>query len=221
MSKRVLVIYRELAETQPYSQALATVDIEPVLVEADGSVSLNGHLGLLLTGGSDVNPERYGETISQWTDPPDDRRDALECALIDECLHRDLPLFGICRGLQILNVHLGGSLVQHVDSIERHSKRTPDRSLPAHQVAVEPNTLLGSIAGRGLWDVNSRHHQAAAKLGHGLRVAARDSEDGTIEAIEYTGARFALAVQWHPEDQALTDPEQLKLFRAFANALEG
>jgi putative glutamine amidotransferase len=221
MSKRVLVIYRELAEAQPYSRALTAVDIDPVLVEASGPVPLDGYGGLLLTGGSDVNPERYGETISPQTDPPDELRDALECALIEECLDRDLPLFGICRGLQILNVHLGGSLVQHVDSIQRHNKRTPDLSLPAHKVTLEPNTLLGSIAGKGRWDVNSRHHQAAARLGRGLRVAARDSEDGTVEAIEYTAGRFALAVQWHPEDQALTDSEQLKLFRAFAGALGG
>lgn len=217
--KKVLVIYRDSLETGPYSRALAAVGLDPVLVEVRPGVRLDNYSGLLLTGGSDVNPARYGEAIAPQTDPPDQERDALESALIGLSLDRDLPLLAICRGLQILNVHLGGSLAQHLELTERHRSKTRDYSVPAHDVRIEPGTLLASIAGQDTWFVNSRHHQAALRAGRGLRVSATDPQDGTIEAIEMPDRRFVLAVQWHPEDQALTDPRQLSLFRAFAAAL--
>lgn len=218
MSKKVLVIYRELSEVGPYAQAVSAVDLEPVLVEAGGQVSLDDYAGLLLTGGSDVNPTLYGEAIAPETDPPDDERDEMEAALIDECIRRDFPVLAICRGLQILNVHLGGSLAQHLDDGLGHQVRTPDRSSPAHLIDIETGTLLSTIAGQPRWSVNSRHHQAAVRIGAGLRVCARHAEDGTVEALEKPDQRFMLAVQWHPEDQALTDEQQLKLFRSFAAA---
>jgi len=150
---------------------------------------------------------------------PDPERDAAEAALVDEALARDVPLLGICRGMQILNVHLGGSLVQHLPTAARHVCRTSDRSLPAHSVAIEPGSLLASIANRAKWEVNSRHHQAVSRVANGLRVSARDPEDGTVEAIELPARRYVLAVQWHPENQAMTDPEQRRLFQSFAAAL--
>jgi putative glutamine amidotransferase len=123
--------------------------------------------------------------------------------------------------LQILNVQHGGSLVQHLDWAGRHRRKTPDRGLPAHPIRIEPGTLLARIAGEDLtWDVNSRHHQAIARLGDGLRVSARDPEDEIIEAIERPDKRFCLAVQWHPENQSASDPRQANLFRAFSQALE-
>lgn len=219
MSKKVLVVYRELSEVGPYVQAVSAVDLEPVLVEAGGHVSLDGYSGLLLTGGSDVNPARYGEAIAPETDPPDDERDGMEADLIDESIQRDFPLLAICRGLQILNVHLGGSLAQHLDDGLGHQVRTPDRSLPTHLIDIETGTLLAAIAGQPQWKVNSRHHQAAIRIGDGLRVCARHASDGTVEALEIPDRRFILGIQWHPEDQALTDQQQLKLFRSFAAAL--
>ena len=219
MSKKVLVIFRESSEVGPYAKAISAVDLDPVLVEAGCPVSLDDYSGLLLTGGSDVNPARFGENIGPETDPPDDERDEMEAALIDESMRRDFPVLAICRGLQILNVHLGGSLVQHLNDGLGHQIRTPDRSVPAHQVGIEFDTLLATIAGRSRWQVNSRHHQAAARIGKGLRVCARHPVDGTIEALEKPDQRFMLAVQWHPEDQALSDAQQLKLFKSFASAL--
>jgi gamma-glutamyl-gamma-aminobutyrate hydrolase PuuD len=153
------------------------------------------------------------------TQPPDPERDAAEATLIDEALSRDLPLFAVCRGMQLLNVHLGGSLIQHLPSTERHVRRTPDRSLPAHSVVIEPGTMLAKIAGRETWDVNSRHHQAVARLAPGLRVCARDPEDGTVEAVELPSRRYVLGVQWHPENQVSNDSGQPGLFQSFVRAL--
>jgi putative glutamine amidotransferase len=213
------------ADSEPYEEALRAAGIEPVLVSPETFAWTAGDIpeaasGLLLMGGSDVNPARYGEARHAETQDPDDARDKLECALIKEALERDLPLLAICRGIQILNVQHGGSLVQHLDTVERHRKRPANRGLPAHRVVVLPGTLLASILEDELTlDVNSRHHQAIAHLGNGLLVSARDPEDGTIEAIERPDKRFVVGVEWHPENMAPTDPVQAKLFQAFAQAL--
>lgn len=219
MTKKVLVSFDDPSAVEPYTAALRLAGIEPVLSPASAPVPLDNLAGLLLTGGVDVNPAHYAETPVPETEPPNDARDAMELQLIAEALERDLPLLAICRGLQILNVQHGGTLIQHLDSFKRHCQRPPNRALPAHQVNIQPNTLLASVAGTNTWEVNSRHHQAAARVGHGLVVSATDVEDGTIEALERPDKRFLLAVQWHPENQALVGPEQLKLFQSFAEAL--
>jgi gamma-glutamyl-gamma-aminobutyrate hydrolase PuuD len=219
MSERVLVVYRESAEVQPYARAIESVGAEPVLEEVRTGLRIGPCCGLLLTGGGDVDPALYGEIASPETDPPDPERDAVEAALIDEALARDLPLLGICRGMQLLNVHLGGTLVQHLPTVGRHVRRTSDRGLPAHRVVIEPGSMLASIAHRQMWEVNSRHHQAVARLAGGFKVCASDPEDGTVEAIELPARRYVLAVQWHPENQVSNDPEQRTLFQTFAAAL--
>ena len=218
--KKVLVTHGHISATEPYEAAVRLAGMEPFLSPPDDALSLTGFSGLLLTGGDDVNPEYYGEKPIAETEPPDTHRDAFELRLISEALERDLPIFGICRGLQILNVQHGGSLIQHISSVERHRRRTPNRALPAHSVAIRQRTLLADIAGLETWQVNSRHHQAVAKLGKGLLISATDSEDNAIvEALERPDKRFVLAVQWHPEDQALSGPEQLRLFQRFAEVL--
>jgi putative glutamine amidotransferase len=219
MKPRVLIVYRERADVEPYAQAIESAGAEPLVEEVRTGVTIGLCSGLLLTGGGDVDPAHYGEIASPETEPPDPERDAVEAALIDEALARDLPLLGICRGMQLLNVHQGGSLIQHLSTAGRHVRRTSDRSLPAHSVAIEPGTLLSSIAGTETWQVNSRHHQAVARLAGGFTACASDPEDGTIEAIELPARRFVLAVQWHPENQALNDPEQRNLFQSFAATL--
>jgi len=220
VNKKVLVVYRDAADAEPYARAVEAVGLQPVLAEAKPGLKIGDCKGLLLTGGGDVNPARYGETAAPETQPPDDERDAAESTLIDEALDRDVPLLAICRGMQILNVKLGGTLVQHLPTVEHHVKKTPeDKGRPAHEVSVEPGTLLARVAERKTLEVNSRHHQAVAKLGNGLRVCARDSEDGVVEAVEFPGKRFVLAVQWHPENQAPKNPEQRRLFESFAGAL--
>jgi putative glutamine amidotransferase len=174
----------------------------------------------VLTGGPDVDPELYGAGRQPETDQPDRQRDALEGLLLKEALARDLPVLAICRGLQMLNVCQGGTLIQNLKALQRHQRTDGRRDQPVHEVSIEKGTLLAGIAGKDRMQVNSRHHQAVKTVGAGLSVSAVDSEDGTVEALEHSGKRFVLAVQWHPEDQALHDAEQLKIFQAFGQAID-
>jgi putative glutamine amidotransferase len=219
VSQPVLIVYRELPEVEPYARAVEAVGLTPRLEAIRPGIELGNCAGLLLTGGTDVNPVLYGALAAPETQEPDDERDGVEAALLGEALARDLPVLAICRGMQLLNVHRNGSLIQHLPTAARHVRRTPNRALPAHAVNIVPGTRLAAIAGRDRWQVNSRHHQAVEKLGDGLRVSAVDAEDGVIEAIEFPANRYVVGVQWHPENQMVEDAEQRKLFQSFANAL--
>ena len=217
--KRVLAIYRHLKESEPYAAALRQAGIEPVLRTPSKAPALSVVDGLLLLGGEDVNPALYNQEPHPSTEKPDNERDAVELRLIREAEKADVPLFAICRGLQIVNVEHGGTLIQDVADRPRHRRRPVDRSEPAHTVRIEPNSLLARILEAPEAAVNSRHHQAIASLGDSLSICARDSEDRTIEAVERTDRRFFLGVQWHPENQCPVDPQQARLFEAFAAAL--
>jgi putative glutamine amidotransferase len=168
--------------------------------------------------GIDLNPNLYDEERHPEADEPSDARDATELQLLHEALDLDLPVLAICRGMQLMNVAMGGSLVQHIGACDVHRRYDLEKKLPVHTVTVEAGTRLAEILGEGTVHVNSRHHQAVARLGGGLRVSAR-AEDGIIEGIELPGKRFAIGVQWHPEDQAGTDPIQARLFGAFGRAV--
>jgi putative glutamine amidotransferase len=218
---RVLVPFRHEKKLKAYQDATRAAGMEPVPAFVGSAVAFDGASGLLLLGGTDVNPKRYGETARPETDEPDDQRDEVELRLIDTAIERDIPILAICRGLQILNVYHGGTLIQHLSPAEPHDMEMEDKATPVHEVAIEANTRLAQIAETNRWRVNSRHHQAAEKIGTHLRVSARAVEDGAIEALERPGKRFVLAVQWHPEDEARKHGEQLKLFRAFAEAVLG
>jgi putative glutamine amidotransferase len=219
LNKQVLVIYREADKVAPYRDALLAAGVNPVLHEANRPLSLDGFEGLVLTGGPDVDPALYGESRHAETDRPDKERDAVEASLIKDALARDLPVLAICRGLQILNVCEGGTLIQHLNPPHRHQRTDGRRDQPVHEVSIEKGTLLAAIAGKDRMQVNSRHHQAVKTVGAGLSVSAVDSDDGTVEALEHPEKRFVLAVQWHPEDQALVDEGQFKIFQSFGAAL--
>jgi putative glutamine amidotransferase len=214
---RVAVTFGNEARLGPYLDALREVGIEA----ARNPESLHSLDGLLLTGGSDINPARYGQTIA-GSDEVDDARDELEIRLLREALAADVPVLGICRGLQLFNVACGGTLVQHLGPTDVHRQKPrgaePGKHPAAHRVWVAPETRLAQIIGGGGHDVNSRHHQAVESLGQGLIVTAI-SEDGVIEALEKPGAAFAVAVQWHPEDRILVSDADRKLFEAFAKAI--
>lgn len=220
--KRALIAYNEAKKVGPYESAARSAGIEPVLACAGDDADLSGVSGLLLTGGVDVDPGLYGEERHPQTDEPVVERDRLEWRLIEEALQRDLPIFAICRGLQILNVQHGGTLIQHLDSTDRHRRRPQGdykAGDPAHEIEIVADTLLSSIARTPRWAVNSRHHQAVGRVGNGLVVTARDDHDATVEALERPDKRFVLAVQWHPEDQAPVNEDQARLFLSFAQAL--
>jgi putative glutamine amidotransferase len=153
---------------------------------------------LIFSGGSDLDPELYGQDVHPETVGVVRERDVAELALLQAALARDLPVLAICRGSQVLNVALGGDLVQHLPEVvgdEKH-KHTPG-AFADHDVEVEKDTRLGEIVGDHA-PVKSHHHQGFGRIGEGLRVAAR-ADDGTIEAVEDPSRRFALGVLWHPE----------------------
>jgi putative glutamine amidotransferase len=204
---------------RPYRDALLAAGLNPVMREANRPLSLRDSKGLVLTGGSDVDPGLYGETRRSETEPPDIERDAVEASLLEEALAQDLPILAICRGLQMLNVSQGGTLIQHLNPPHRHQRTEVGRELPVHAVTIQPDTLLSTIAGADTWQVNSRHHQAVRTVAGNLRVSAIDPEDRTIEALEHPDRRFVLAVQWHPEDQVPVDPRQLRIFESFSAAI--
>jgi len=204
----------------PYEDSLRAAGMEPVMVRP-GETAPDDMPGLLLIGGSDVNPALYESTRHGLTEGSDDARDHMESRLIREALARDTPILGICRGLQMLNVQHGGTLIQHLHTTERHRVKTPDRGHPVHRVEIKPGTkLAGIVGGAKFLDVNSRHHQAIDRLGRGLIVSAVDPEDGVVEAVERPDRSFVVAVQWHPENQSARDPLQAALFEAFAAALD-
>lgn len=215
-TRRILIPYRHERKLEPYARAVAQVGLEPVPVPVGETASIDGFDGLLLMGGTDLNPLRYGQERAPETDRADDQRDEFEMSVLDAALERDRPILAICRGLQVLNVLHGGTLIQHLGS-ERHDPDTKDVSQPAHEVHIQPESQLRSITGQSEWRVNSRHHQAADRIGNGLLVSAR-ADDGVVEGLERTDRRFAIAVQWHPEDQILACPEQVRLFQRFREA---
>ena len=156
--------------------------------------------GLVITGGKDVDPARYGEAPHPQTDEPRHDRDEWEFTLLSGALARRMPVLGICRGAQVLNVALGGTLHQHLPDVVGNSRHQPGNAVfSTSRVRIFPGTRLAALIGE-YSDEQCYHHQAIAKLGEGLVVSARDS-DGVIEAAEMHGDTFVLAVQWHPEER--------------------
>ena len=186
-----------------------------------------GSAGLVLSGGPDVHPARYGEQpggadmryVSE-------ARDAVELAALAAADDAGLPVLAICRGAQVLNVHRGGGLLQHIGQDHRDRREQPEKWRPFHGVNVEAGTLSArTLDAAQVW-TNSRHHQALnpARIGAGLRVTGRCATDGLVEMVEGDGSRFVLGVQWHPENMATAasdSPERAqarRLFEAFARA---
>jgi len=174
--------------------------------------------GLILTGGEDVNPLFYGQQPQRGLGGLDSSRDEFELALTREWLQSGKPLLAICRGIQLLQVALGGQLIQDIPTENpkayRHSQSAP-RSDPAHEIEVEADSTLSQMLETGgRIQVNSIHHQAVRQPADGFRVTAR-STDGVIEAIEAEDGRLVLGVQWHPEEMSC--PFQKKLFENFVS----
>jgi putative glutamine amidotransferase len=179
--------------------------------------------GLLLTGGEDVDPAHYGAAPHPATQPPDPRRDATELALVRAARARGVPVLAICRGVQVLNVAFGGTLVQDLPSEHpsavAHDPRT-GRDQRSHPIAVAPDSRLAAALGTTALTTNSLHHQAPDACGAGLRVVAT-APDGVVEGLEWTTSDWwALGVQWHPEELTATDePWDRSLFAAFLAAV--
>ena len=208
-----------------YAQAVIDGGGLPVMLahEPDLAVETIDHLqGLIVTGGDfDVDPTYYGENKSHWRVETKDRRTAYELAILKAALDRDMPVLGICGGQQLLNVALGGTLIQHIpDAVPdclAHEQPTP-RTQAGHEVQITEGTLLSRIVGTATMRVNSAHHQAAKTVGPQVVVNAM-APDGVIEGIEAVGPRFCLGVQWHPE--YAIDPGDTKIITALVTAAAG
>ena len=178
--------------------------------------------GVLMPGGGDVNPALYDRSLHPKTAGIDDLRDSAETQLIRWAADDNRPLLGICRGNQMLNVALGGTLVQDIgsetDTPFKHNYKPPEIPLGfrAHHVTIAPESRLAKIVGTTELEVNSLHHQAVDQPAPGMRISAC-GPDGIIEGLEMPGKLFALSVQWHPENLT-EDPVMLRLFEAFVHA---
>jgi putative glutamine amidotransferase len=218
-----------LARNRAYFDALEAAGATPVGISASLS---EGHLrvlfdlcdGICLPGGPDVEPQLYGEETradcSVETDPELDRAEML---LVRWALDSDKPLLAICRGAQVLNVALGGTLWQDVGAMratEHDHYPVSSRGEVTHHIEVSPASRLHGIAGGSIVDVNSMHHQAVRDLGDDLLVTAR-AHDGLVEAVEHPGRTFVVGVQCHPEELYLERPWARRLFVDFVDATRG
>jgi putative glutamine amidotransferase len=172
--------------------------------------------GFILPGGGDVEPSRYAGRPHETIYMVDAERDATELALVQGVCERRIPLFGICRGTQVVNVALGGTLIEHLPDIvgDQVPHRLPPHKPAEHVVRVQTGSRLATILGETEFACASWHHQAIRDVAPGLNVVAR-APDGTIEAVEMPGHPWLIAVQWHPELTAATDPIQQRLFDHF------
>jgi putative glutamine amidotransferase len=199
----------------PYRRAVELAGAEPVELPP-GTETLPSVDGLLLPGGWDVDPALYGEPKDEKVGPIDPELDETELRLFRQARERDLPVLGICRGQQVINVAMGGSLVQH---LEDHDVRGHGRSHLAHTIEVDPTSELGRAAQEHKIRVNSFHHQAVKSLAPGLTQTAR-GEDGTVEGVESDDG-LIVAVQCHPEELTTDLPWARRLFDRFVARARG
>lgn len=230
---RILVTWSRRATRPPdlYLQAVRAAGGLPVLLPAPAGVApLHETQGLLLAGGRDVDPPLYGQApdprVVETLDI-DRERDEMELALIAAALERALPVLGICRGIQVLNVALGGTLVQDLslrglDAAAHQQRRRqpePPEWAPVHDVRLEADSRLARLLGAPAVGVNSFHHQAVDEVAPGLRATGR-APDGVVEGLESADDRFIVGVQWHPERMGDATPQRA-LIAALVDAARG
>lgn len=216
-----------IAVGETYIRAIHKVGGTPVIlppvVQADDWATLLNQLdGLLFSGGEDIMPTHYGQAPEAWLGGVDEERDDAELGLARLALQQQLPILGICRGHQVLNVALGGTLYQdlavQVPGSLDHAY-SPARSLTTlvHPVTLEPDSQLAALLGGTTFQVNSAHHQAVQEAGEGLRIVGH-APDGVVEAVELPGYPFFISVQWHPEVMVKFSDEMVPLFEALVTA---
>lgn len=208
-----------------YSQAILHAGGASVIIPAAQDRKslariLSSLQGLILSGGPDVHPRRYGEEPLAGLGEVDDALDHMELMAAGLAIEKNLPLLGICRGIQVLNIALGGNLYQDIPAqVPESICHTPktDKAVSTHTVRIQTGSRLHTLFGkREIW-VNGKHHQALKDLATGLVVAAR-AKDGVVEAVEFPDKRFIVGVQWHPEGTWREDAYSQKLFSAFVQA---
>jgi putative glutamine amidotransferase len=207
----------------PYVDAVTRAGGLPfILPYSEDSFCIESYLdrisGLVVTGGAfDIPPNAYGETPREGLGPLKPARTAFETELLRGALRRNLPVLGICGGMQLLNVALGGTLFQDIGRElrdARNHEQKHDRTQPQHPIDVKDGTLLADLLGRGQLMVNSTHHQSVRNIGENVVISAV-APDGVVEAIEARSYAFAVGVQWHPEMLIHSIPTHLGLYRGF------
>ncbi len=209
----------------PYLRALRGAGLQPVVLPTGLAAESVGRLlqrvdGVLLIGGPDVEPRFYGEETRPQCGPTHPERDQSELLLVGEALDRGLPLLAICRGIQLLNVALGGTLHQDIATDRPDSgigHRSQERQALAHTVRLEPDSLVARAVCMDHVAVNTLHHQAVKSPATSLRPVGW-APDGLVEAVEMPGADFVVGVQWHPEELVSLEEHARRLFAAFAVA---
>ena len=205
-----------------YVDAVRRAGGVPILIPP-GELDLTGLLnllnGVILSGGGDIDPERYAGRAHESIYMLDPERDGSEINLVRTLVHSELPVLGICRGTQVINVALGGTLIEHLpDAVgESTLHRAPPRLPVSHPVNIAPESRLAAIIGETRVNPVSWHHQAIRQPAAGLQVVA-SAPDGTIEAVEMANHPWLIAVQWHPELTAADEPTQQRLFDALVAA---
>ncbi len=193
---------RQYVEAVTASGAAAVLLPPQADPEPAAAAVLDGLDGLILTGGVDVQPELYGAARHPLTDPARPDRDAWELALLRGARERGIPVFGICRGLQVINVAFGGSLHQHLpEALGTERYRLGGGVFAENTVRITDGTRLAGLLGAGEYVVHSYHHQGVDRVGTGLAVTAR-TDDGLVQGLELPGDEYLVAVQWHPEENA-------------------
>jgi len=205
----------ELGPTQEVPEGLEVVDaLDPYDTSALEDVS-----GLVIPGGGDIDPELYGHTRHPRTHNVSLRRDRFELELISEALQRDMPILAICHGMQLLNVHEGGTLNQHLLDDPKKLEHYRDRPMaePAHSVGLREDSLLAEVMGSVSVQVNTHHHQGLDDVAETLHPIGW-SEDGVLEAVVHKDRSWVLGVQWHPEAMAPVHQDELAIFESFVEA---
>ena len=197
--------------------------LKAVDTEDEALANLKECCGLVIPGGPDINPELYGEQPKESSHVSAPIRDISDPLYLKAALSLKLPILGICRGCQLLNVYYGGTLYQDIlqDAKGHHLTHMQPKGFrkKVHQVSVKPDTLLYRLAGRSMISVNTMHHQGIHEVGKGLTVSGI-SEDGIVEGIEVPGSEFILGVQWHPEHLTPKDEVSKQLFAKFVTECE-
>lgn len=217
---------REYRLARAYAEAVLAAGGLPVPIAARDESAAGAYLalcqGIVITGGAfDIPPERYGDARRACCGRENPARTAFEWALCEAALAGQVPLLGVCNGMQLMNVVRGGTLYQDLAEdlgVQGH-EQPPPRDAPSHAVDIVPDSLLARLVGKEPLAVNSTHHQAVRRAGAGVLVSGR-APDGVVEAIELPDLPFALGVQWHPERALAHEPRHLGLWRGLVEAAE-
>ena len=219
--------YRRSYVNEDYVRAVRAAGGVPLILPMLDDPSILNHYvetidGLILSGGHDVAPLCYGEQPLQKLGQILPERDTYDKMLIDRALEKKMPILGICRGMQIMNVALGGSLYQdltYIPNCELRHDQYSDPSMATHEIEIDTESKLYDIVKEKRIQTNSFHHLAVKKLAPDFEVVAR-ADDGVVEAVEHKDYPFVLGLQWHPEMMALTNDHMMKIFKAFVGVTD-